>query len=231
MKSQGRVLALVLIAVTLFSVGFASFEFMTVQRQQTMLEMQANDMVLMGQYINELEQQNNQMMQELTQTNSSLSYNPPFATLEVRQYRSGMLVGYWFHAALLTNGGKDFYKSKLYNKNFANASSYAIYIAVSNSSTTPAAGDKTIASAGAAEINANGFSRAEAAYTSTGTGTLTLVKTFTCTTAPTDIQKYGVFWNPASGDASLVWEDTSPLKHIAVGDTYEITFSITEAQG
>jgi hypothetical protein len=183
------------------------------------LNMQTSDLRAMGQYVLSLEKYVQTLEHALDAymnpkaAMSGVRY--PTANMEVVQIRNGFVVGYWVHAATLTNIGKDFYEGKMYNPSFTNTTSYAQYIGCSDDAGVVSATNRQLA----AEIATNGLQRAAGTYASTGTGTCNQTRTFTATNAQT-VQK---------NSASLAWTDTSAQKSLASGDTLRVTFMITDS--
>jgi hypothetical protein len=97
------------------------------------------------------------------------------------------------------------------------------WIALTNTAVTPAAGDTTLTG----EISANGLSRAQGTVVlPTGSGTQTTVdKTFTCATAPQAAQAAALF--NASSSGVMNHELTFTQRSLQIGDTLEITYTIT----
>jgi hypothetical protein len=129
---------------------------------------------------------------------------------------------------MLTNAGKDWAASALFDSSGARAAA-ATYLAVTANSTAPAAGDTAltaeIATAG------GGLIRKVGSYAHTvGTSTATLTATFTANandSLPVTLAKAGVF-NAASGGAMPFVSLLSPTAVVsAVGDSVTLTTTIT----
>lgn len=94
------------------------------------------------------------------------------------------------------------------------------YIAVTNDSGAPAAGDTTLAS----EITTNGLARAQCAYAHTaGTAAFTCQKVFTATGTQAS-QKTGLF--NASSAGTMGFENTYTAVTVNNGDTLTVTWTV-----
>jgi hypothetical protein len=104
----------------------------------------------------------------------------------------------------------------------------ANYIALSNDSASPAAGDCAAGSTSctiASEISSNGLARAQASYAhSSGTSSFTLTHTFTATGTQA-AQKAGVF--NASSSGTMVFEAAFTQVSLSNGDTVTITWTVS----
>lgn len=127
-----------------------------------------------------------------------------------------------------TNAGADWQSSIMGNAAATGAGTgtqrAADYIAVSESTTAPAAGDTTLTG----ELTANGFARSQATYAHTaGTNVYTLSRTFTSSDPTTrTIAKIGVF--NASSAGTLVFESLLGTTATMVsGDTLTVTETVT----
>lgn len=108
------------------------------------------------------------------------------------------------------NTGLEAAKDRLFNT--ATAQTVAKYIAVSESSATPAAADTDLD----AEITQNGLARAAADYTSGGTGVCDLSNTFTATGSFSTVQLMGLFDVASAGD--MYFEATFTAVALESGD-------------
>lgn len=129
---------------------------------------------------------------------------------------------------MLTNAGRDMIASAIGDRSGSRAA-VADYIALTANSTSPAAGDTTLASEIATA--SGGLVRAQATYAHTnGQSTFTLTKTFTANgndSLSVTVAKVGIF--NASSSGTLVWETllgtTATLS--AVGDALTCTETVT----
>lgn len=123
---------------------------------------------------------------------------------------------------LLTNGGRDFIHAQAY-RNTSAGTEGSRYIAVSNDSGSPAAGDTTLTG----EISTNGLARA-AATTNThtnGTNTSVLGITFTATGAHSNVQKSALFNQASTG--TMTHENTFTPVTLATDDQLQISWTLT----
>lgn len=133
-------------------------------------------------------------------------------------------------AALRTNAGVDHQSRVTFDTASNGTSSYAAanYIALTESSTSPAAGDTTLSG----ELNAasGGLNRAQATYAHTnGTNTTTLTKTFTANandSPPKTPAKAGLFNASSTGTMAYETLITSPPALIAA-DSMAVTWTFT----
>jgi len=129
---------------------------------------------------------------------------------------------------MLHNGGKDMVSSAVGDSSGSRAAA-ANYMALTANTTSPAAGDTTLASEIATA--SGGLIRAQATYAHTGgTATFTLTKTFTANgndSLPVTIGKVGIF--NASSSGTMVWSTLlSPTATIsASGDALTVTETVT----
>jgi hypothetical protein len=127
---------------------------------------------------------------------------------------------------LRTTGGADWQASAMGNTSAPPAT--VNYIALTNDSTAPAAGDCAAGSSTctlASEIVANGCSRAQGTYAHTnGTATWTVAHTWTAT-ASQSVQKAGMF--NASSSGTMVFEAQFTQVNLANTDTLTITWTIS----
>lgn len=129
---------------------------------------------------------------------------------------------------MLTNAGRDFVASALGDRSGSRAA-VADYIALTANSTSPAAGNTTLASEIA--TGGGGLVRAQATYAHTnGQATYTLTKTFTANgsdSLPVTVAKVGIFNAGSSG--TLAWETllSSTATLSASGDALTVTQTIT----
>ncbi len=195
--------------------------------KDSMLAMQEQEMRAQGQYILQLEGFIRQIQISLLNGDSSVA--PATCNIEVVMTRQGVVVGYWIHAATLTQVGRDFYNHKVYDSSFANATQYADEIGVGNSADSI---DNTWRNAHG-EVTTNGFARVVGTYTHTGTaylsGTCNITHTYTSSGTQT-INRYYLFASTTAGDAYLIWADSSTDKNTVATDTLKVTFMITDAQ-
>jgi hypothetical protein len=131
----------------------------------------------------------------------------------------GDLLHKWTRHNLTTNAGKDFIKAQISGTGTA---TNCIYIAISTSAVTPAAGDTTLTG----EVSTNGGARASGTYASTGTGTFTLSKVFTASGAISSIQSAAVFTASSSGTMCFEVGSLGPVT-LASTDTLTVTWSGT----
>lgn len=131
-------------------------------------------------------------------------------------------------AFLRTNAGVDHQSRVTFDTSSTGTGSYAAanYIALTENSTTPAAGDTSLTG----EIAAAGFSRAQATYAHTnGTNTTTLTKTFTMASGGNSsytIQKAGLL--NASSTGTLCYSTLVPSPPtLVVGDQVAFTWTFT----
>lgn len=144
-------------------------------------------------------------------------------------FTAGTLAGAW-GAELRTNDGRDHQSRTSYDTASNATGIYAAlnYIALTESSTAPAAGDTTLSG----ELTTQGLGRAQAAYAHTnGTNTVVLTKTFTITAAPTRTPaKAGLLNAAAVGDLgySTLIPDPPPLAFSSgTGDSMAATWTFT----
>ncbi len=129
---------------------------------------------------------------------------------------------------MLHTAGKDVVASALGDRSGSRAAA-ADYLALTANSTTPSAGDTTLASEIATA--SGGLIRAQATYAHTGgASTYTLTKTFTANgndSLPVTIAKVGVF--NASSSGTMAWSTllSSTATLSAVGDSITVTETIT----
>lgn len=108
------------------------------------------------------------------------------------------------------NTGLEAAKDRLFNSGTTETTAH--YIAVSESTATPAAGDTDLDG----EITENGLERAAAAYSSDGTGVCDLSKTFTATGSFSTVGLMGLFDAASSGD--MYFEATFTAVALESGD-------------
>jgi len=140
----------------------------------------------------------------------------------MNHYRGGQLIATSHHAGTLTNNGADFIEGKISDDTpFANVTDYAVNIALSNSTTSPAAGWNIIPS----EITTGGMSRAGGTYVSTGVGTWNVSYTFS-PSETNSCRLTGLYWDTGVTH-SLLAADTITAINYESGDSVEIIWSIT----
>lgn len=127
---------------------------------------------------------------------------------------------------MITNAGKDFQSRVMFDTASNGTGLYAAanYIALTENSAAPAAGNTSLAG----ELTANGLQRAQATYAHTnGTGTTTLTKTFTSTDpTPRTINKAGLENAPTAGTHVLETPVPNPPA-LTNGDSVAITWTQT----
>jgi len=123
---------------------------------------------------------------------------------------------------LLTNSGRDWMHAQVYT-NTAAGDRGAGYIALTTSTTTPAAGDTLLAS----EITTGGLERADATTKthSSGTNSTTLQHTFTSSATHTAVIKAALFNAASSGTMAHINTFTSVTLQSA--DTLQVTWTLT----
>ena len=135
---------------------------------------------------------------------------------------------FYDHSAhnLRTTGGADWQANAMSATSSQPAS--VNYIALSNDSASPAAGDCAAGSSActlASEISTNGLARAQATYAhSNGTNTYTLTHTFTASGIQA-AQKAGLF--NASGSGTMVFEVAFAQVSLGIGDTVTVTWTVS----
>jgi hypothetical protein len=123
---------------------------------------------------------------------------------------------------LLTNSGRDWMHAQVYT-NTAAGDRGAGYIALTTSTTTPAATDTLLAS----EITTGGLERADATTKthSSGTNSTTLQHTFTSSATHTAVIKAALFNAASSGTMAHINTFTSVTLQSA--DTLQVTWTLT----
>jgi hypothetical protein len=122
---------------------------------------------------------------------------------------------------LITNAGKDFISVQI-GQTTGIGSNGANFIALSNSTSAPAAGDTTLAG----EITTGGLARSQGAYAHTnGQTTYTITEQFSATATHTAVQKAGLFTAASSG--TMMAENTFSSVTLQNGDQLTITWTIT----
>lgn len=148
-------------------------------------------------------------------------------------FTAGTLAGVW-GAQLRTDAGTDHQSRTSYDTASNATGSYAAlnYIALTENSTAPAAGDTSLTG----ELNAagGGLNRAQATYSHTnGTNTVVLDKTFTINAndgSPKTPAKAGLFNAPTSGTMgySTLIDNPPPLVFASgIGDSMAVTWTFT----
>ena len=128
----------------------------------------------------------------------------------------------WNHN-LLTNGGRDWMHNQVYT-NTAAGTRGANYIASTESTITPAAGDTTLSG----EITTNGLARIEALTKthSGGSNSTVLEHTFTATGAFTDVKASALFNASSSGTMPHIANFSTGSGTLATNDTLKITWTL-----
>lgn len=125
---------------------------------------------------------------------------------------------------LLTNNGRDLFHNQCY-VNASAGTRGSNYIAVTESTITPAATDTTLTG----EVTTNGLARADASAGSThttGTNSTTITKTFTATGAFTSVLASALF-NAASGvTMTHIANFTTGSGTLATNDTLQVTWTL-----
>lgn len=124
---------------------------------------------------------------------------------------------------VFTNAGRDYAHAQLYTNTSAGGRGSG-FIASSAETTTPVAGDTTLAG----EISTNGLQRADATTKthSNGTNTTTIEHTFTASGAHTAVHKAALFTASSSGTMTHAANFSSDVT-LATNDQLKITFTLT----
>jgi hypothetical protein len=124
---------------------------------------------------------------------------------------------------LFTNAGRDYAHAQMYTNTSAGGRGSG-FIASSAETTSPAAGDTTLAS----EITTNGLGRADATTkTHTGgTNTTVIEHTFTASGAHTAVHKAALFTASSAGTMTHAANFSSDVT-LATNDQLKITFTLT----
>ena len=124
---------------------------------------------------------------------------------------------------LLTNGGRDWMHAQVYTNTSAGTRGSG-YIAVSEETTNPAAGDTTLAS----EITTNGLARVDAGTKSHSAGTnSTLIETtMTASGSFTDVVKSGLFNASSGGTLTHAAKYTTGSGTMISGDTLKTSWTL-----
>ena len=129
----------------------------------------------------------------------------------------------WKHN-LLCNAGRDAFHNLCYINVSAGSVAYN-FIAVTEATITPAAGDTTLS----AEITTNGLGRAAsspiAAHTN-GTNTSTMEKTYTASGAFTDVKASATFNASSGGTMAHIANFTTGSGTLATNDTLKVTWTL-----
>lgn len=121
---------------------------------------------------------------------------------------------------LRTNAGANWQADIMASTSTPSVNAQCTYIALTNDSGAPAAGDTTLAS----EIAANGLSRAQGTYSHTSNATsFTVSKTFTASGTQAS-QKTGLF--TASSSGTMCFENTYTAVTVNNTDTLTVTWTI-----
>lgn len=125
---------------------------------------------------------------------------------------------------LLTNNGRDWMHDQVY-KNTAAGTRGSGYVAVTESTITPAAGDTSLTG----EIAVNGLSRADATTKthSAGTNATTIEHTFTVTSGSFTSVLASALFNASSGvTMTHIANFTTGSGTLAVNDTLKVTWTL-----
>jgi len=124
---------------------------------------------------------------------------------------------------LLTNGGRDAFHALCYTNTAAGTRGYG-YIASTQSSFTPAAGDTTLIG----EISTNGLTRADATTKShsNGTNSTTVEHTFTASGNFTDVLASATFVAGSAGTMGHEANFTTGSGTLTTSDTLKITWTL-----
>lgn len=123
---------------------------------------------------------------------------------------------------LFVDEGKEFAEDQLLATSGI-GSNGANYIAVSNDSSSPTAGETTCDT----EITANGFARAQGTVNDVGTGSNTVIKTFTATGSQS-VQKTCLFTDVTSGEPdTLLAMNTFTQVTLATDDQLTVNWTVT----
>lgn len=148
--------------------------------------------------------------------------------LLAQQYRGSVLISESYHAMSLMNvGGKDWIADKLFNSGGTNVTKYAMYIGVSNDSSSVDTAWTYIPN----EITDGGLERALASFTDTGTGIFNLTKSFSVT-ATRSTKLYGLYYDTYANAAQSTLvaaeqQGTGSQKNLVNGDTLVVTIQGT----
>ena len=128
----------------------------------------------------------------------------------------------WKHN-LLTNGGRDAFHALCYTNTSAGTRGYG-YIASTESSISPTAGDTTLTG----EISTNGLARADATTKthSAGTNTTLIEHTFTAAGAFTDVKASATFVASSSGTMGHIANFSTGSGTLASADTLKISWTL-----
>jgi len=139
----------------------------------------------------------------------------------VTQSRNGEVIDIQHSAGTLTNLGKDWIEQQISGTISANGTLYISCSASDTSALTAASTQIT------SELDANGFTRATAAYASTGVGVWTVTKTFT-SSGTQAVQSYGLQHSPTKlSNNNLFGYDSSAVKNTIATDTLQVQWTIT----
>ena len=125
---------------------------------------------------------------------------------------------------LLTNAGRDWMIAQVYTNTSAGTRGSG-YIALTANSTSPAAGDTSLA----AEITSGGLARADATTKSHtgGTNSTTIQHTFTASATHTNVQKSGLFNNTKDNSDTMSHENVFTAVTLQSSDTLQVTWTTT----
>lgn len=157
----------------------------------------------------------------------SSSFNSGFslrveAHVSMYHYRDGVLVGYSHHPAVLTVGGQDWIKGKLADSGFVNGSTYGLYIALSDDSSSPSSSWSEIPN----EITGGGLDRALGSYVSTGVGSWNVTFTFSPTVSGS-CRLTGVYWDVYSTKSLIASDVIALIMFSADTDTIKIVWQFS----
>lgn len=125
---------------------------------------------------------------------------------------------------LLTNAGKDYYHAQIWTNTTAGGVGVN-YIALSESTLTPAVGDTTLGG----EITTGGLGRfpAPTRTHTPGTNTTTIANTFTATSGFTDVKASALFNAASSGTMGHIANFTTGSGTLSSGDQLAVTWTMT----
>lgn len=131
-----------------------------------------------------------------------------------------------FNHNLWTNAGKDFLSAQCYTNTSAGTRG-AGFVALTESTITPAAGDTTLSG----EITTNGLARADATTKShtTGTNTTLIEHTHTASGSFTDVKASALFNASSTGTMPHIANYSSGSGTILSGDTLKTSWTITHS--
>ena len=149
--------------------------------------------------------------------------------VKVQVVRDGKIVYFSEGHNLIVDQGKDIIVKQVAGGNNATVKynpNGTIFIALTTTAITPAAGDTTLSG----EITTGGLARAAGTLGHTnGTSTFTIRKTFTASGSFTGVQSAGLFNQPTSSTSGMLAENTFSSVNLISGDQITITWTITIA--